>query len=146
MAGVMALINQKVGTPQGNPNAELYSLGAKQNYANCSAESVTVSSSCYFNDVDTGTNAMLCKPTMPNCTVATAATPWQFFRVTVRPPASMRPPAWLVECSQCCERMDGRYNQHGNSHVTVTPTSITVAQGLSVAVNVSSTTGTPTAL
>ena len=27
MAGVMALINQKAGSPQGNPNAELYTLG-----------------------------------------------------------------------------------------------------------------------
>jgi subtilase family serine protease len=61
MAGVMALINQKTGTAQGNPNAQLYALAAKQNYAGCSAESVKAgSTSCYFNDVDTGTIDMPC--------------------------------------------------------------------------------------
>ena len=54
MAGVMALINQKTGSIQGNPNAEFYKLAAKQTYSNCSAESVTNSSSCYFNDIDAG--------------------------------------------------------------------------------------------
>jgi subtilase family serine protease len=59
MAGVMALINQKAG-PSGSPNAELYTLAGKQTYSECSAESVTTSSSCYFNDIDQGTNAMPC--------------------------------------------------------------------------------------
>jgi subtilase family serine protease len=60
MAGVMALINQKAGGAQGNPNSQLYALAAKQTYSECSAESVTSSSSCYFNDIDTGTIAMPC--------------------------------------------------------------------------------------
>jgi hypothetical protein len=61
MAGVMALIDQKAGSAQGSPNAELYSLAAKQTYSSCSAESVKASStSCYFNDIDTNTNAMPC--------------------------------------------------------------------------------------
>jgi subtilase family serine protease len=61
MAGVMSLINQKIGTPQGLANPGLYSLAQKQNYSSCSAETVTAgSSSCYFNDVDQGTNAMPC--------------------------------------------------------------------------------------
>jgi hypothetical protein len=61
MAGVMALINQKAGTPQGSPNAGLYYLAAKQTYSACSSESVKSSSTtCYFNDVDKYTNAMPC--------------------------------------------------------------------------------------
>lgn len=61
MAGVMALINQKTGSAQGNPNAEFYSLASTENYASCSAESVTASStSCYFNDIDTGTISTPC--------------------------------------------------------------------------------------
>jgi hypothetical protein len=60
MAGVMALINQKTGSYQGNPNTELYKLAAKQTYSSCSAESVTNSGGCYFNDIDSGTNAMPC--------------------------------------------------------------------------------------
>ena len=61
MAGVMALINQKTGETQGNPNAELYKLAANQTYSSCSAESVKASSAtCYFNDIDTSTNAGPC--------------------------------------------------------------------------------------
>ncbi|MGO9775535.1 MAG: protease pro-enzyme activation domain-containing protein [Terracidiphilus sp.] len=60
MAGVMALINQKTGSIQGNPNAELYKLASQQTYSNCSAETATTSNSCYFNDIDQGTNAMAC--------------------------------------------------------------------------------------
>ena len=51
MAGVMALINQKAGSAQGLANPILYSLAAKQPYSSCSAQTVTASSSCYFNDI-----------------------------------------------------------------------------------------------
>lgn len=71
MAGVMALINQKAGAPQGNPNAVLYGLAAQQSYSNCSAESATNSSSCYFNDIDTGTIAAPCYAGSVNCTPQT---------------------------------------------------------------------------
>ncbi|MGA3334419.1 MAG: protease pro-enzyme activation domain-containing protein [Terracidiphilus sp.] len=61
MAGVMALINQKAGAPQGLPNPGLYKLASQQTYANCSAETVkNSSSSCYFQSIDEGTNAMPC--------------------------------------------------------------------------------------
>jgi Pro-kumamolisin, activation domain len=76
MAGVMALINQKTGAAQGSPNTELYKLASQQTYSSCSAETVTVgSTSCYFNDVDQGTNAMPCDYSYlaatpsPNCTL-----------------------------------------------------------------------------
>ena len=72
MAGVMALINQKAGSAQGNPNSQLYALAAAQNYSSCKTESVTNSSSCYFNDIDTNTIAMPCVAGSPNCTVNTA--------------------------------------------------------------------------
>ncbi len=73
MAGVMALINQKEGAAQGFANPELYSLASKQNYSECSAETVAISSSCYFNDIDQGTNALPCdyaafsSTITPNC-------------------------------------------------------------------------------
>ncbi len=72
MAGVMALINQKAGSAQGNPNSQLYVLAGKQTYLSCTAETVTSSSSCYFNDIDTGTIAMPCASGSPNCTVSTS--------------------------------------------------------------------------
>jgi subtilase family serine protease len=66
MAGVMALIDQKTGSAQGFANPELYKLAAAQTYSSCSAETVTTSSTCLFNDIDAGpfssagTNAMPC--------------------------------------------------------------------------------------
>ena len=71
MAGVMALINQKTGAPQGNPNTELYKLAGQQSYASCSSEGPP-SSSCYFHDVNQGTIAMPCQAGTPNCTVVTS--------------------------------------------------------------------------
>lgn len=76
MAGVMALINQKAGTAQGNPNAELYALANQQTWSGCSAETVTTSSSCYFNDIDTSTNAVPCKSGGLDCTVAHSGDAW----------------------------------------------------------------------
>ncbi len=74
MAGVMALINQKAGTPQGNPNSVLYRLAANQTYSGCSAESATTGNGCSFNDIDTGNIATPCDEgwfgfTSPNCTL-----------------------------------------------------------------------------
>ncbi|MGA2277419.1 MAG: choice-of-anchor D domain-containing protein [Terracidiphilus sp.] len=72
MAGIMALINQKAGSSQGNPNAVLYGLAAKQTYSNCSAETTANSSSCYFNDINSGTIAPICYGGTTNCTPQTA--------------------------------------------------------------------------
>jgi hypothetical protein len=60
MAGVMALINQKAGEAQGGPNAELYVLAKSQNGKSCSAANATTTNGCYFNDIDSGTNAVPC--------------------------------------------------------------------------------------
>jgi len=80
MAGVMALINQRSGSSQGNPNTVLYELAARESYTKCSAETVkATSTSCIFNDIDTGTNAMACvNPEIqesPNCAVKYAGDP-----------------------------------------------------------------------
>jgi len=76
MAGVMALINQQAGSTQGSPNAELYRLGAKQNYATCTAETATTNNGCYFNDIDRSTISMPCRAGAPNCTVTHTGDTW----------------------------------------------------------------------
>jgi hypothetical protein len=79
MAGVMGLIDEKIGAAQGNANAELYALAAKQTYSNCSAErgagAPVTSGSCLFNDIDTGTNAMACDYSDPLADGAALPTP-----------------------------------------------------------------------
>jgi hypothetical protein len=67
-AGIMALVNQKTASRQGNANYVLYKLAA-QSGASCTS-SGTPASTCIFYDITTGTNAMPCDDTAPvpvNC-------------------------------------------------------------------------------
>ncbi len=75
MAGVMALINQKVGSIQGNPNPVLYKIAANETYSGCVSNSVPLTgSACVFNDITTGTIAVPCVVGAPDCT-GTSQTP-----------------------------------------------------------------------
>jgi subtilase family serine protease len=68
-AGMIALVNQKTATQQGNANYTLYALAAAQQKAgtNCAANGPPATS-CVFNDITTGNNAMPCATGSPNCT------------------------------------------------------------------------------
>jgi subtilase family serine protease len=146
MAGVMALINQKAGTPQGSPNAELYKLATLQNYASCKTEGGTVANGCYFNDIDTGTNATACAPGSPNCTVQhtgdTVAVLSGYSATTGFDPASGLGSLNVANVVNGWTSTTGT----GTATVTVVPsaTSITVAQALTVPVTVTGSGGTPT--
>jgi Bacterial Ig-like domain (group 3) len=61
-AGIMALVNQKMGGGQGNPNYVLYQMAAGTgNSCNSNTVPVTGTNSCIFYDVPSGsTNAMPC--------------------------------------------------------------------------------------
>jgi len=66
MAGIQALVNQKMGSPQGNPNYALYSL-ARLDYGstgNPTCDSTYGGNSCIFHDVTLGDNDVVC--TGPN--------------------------------------------------------------------------------
>ena len=71
MAGVMALVNQKMGTPQGEPNSVFYQLAAEDTLSNCNASTVGNGSACIFYDTTSGTNAMPCATASLNCTTNT---------------------------------------------------------------------------
>jgi hypothetical protein len=60
-AGIMALINQKIGAGarQGNANFVLYPLAAAQNAANCNSTSGP-NSACIFNDITKGNISVPC--------------------------------------------------------------------------------------
>ena len=69
MAGIMALINQKAGSAQGNANVTFYALAAKDNRASCNSTSVASGNACNFYDITTDNNAVPCVPGDPNCTL-----------------------------------------------------------------------------
>ena len=69
-AGVMALVNQHNGDPgsgNGNVSKVLYELAATQSAANCNSSNGP-SSTCIFNDITYGTNAMPCSTGTVDCT------------------------------------------------------------------------------
>ena len=58
-AGIMSLVANKTLTRLGQPNYVLYRLAAAENLAQCNASSSTLpASSCVFNDVTVGNNAV----------------------------------------------------------------------------------------
>jgi subtilase family serine protease len=73
MAGIQALINQKLGAPQGNPNPVYYQLA--QGAAVCDSEAGdNPSSACIFHNVTLGDIAVNCDGS-ENCFGATAGIP-----------------------------------------------------------------------
>ena len=69
MAGVQALINQKAGSRQGNPNPVYYGLAATEYWSNgtsCNSNNGSgIGSACIFNDITQGDMDVNC--TGPNC-------------------------------------------------------------------------------
>jgi hypothetical protein len=59
-AAIMALVNQKVGSRQGQADYVLYRLAAAETLSKCNASSQSVlpAASCIFNDVTAGNNAV----------------------------------------------------------------------------------------
>ncbi len=70
-AGIMALITQKTGSRQGNPNYVFYKLAAQTPAANCNS-TTGPASGCIFNDVTAGTIRMPCATGSLDCTTNTA--------------------------------------------------------------------------
>jgi hypothetical protein len=75
-AGVMALViqNNALGR-QGNPDTVLYSLAKAEFAANCNTNNPQPHSTCVFNDVTTGTIAMPCVTSSPQCTTNASVVP-----------------------------------------------------------------------
>jgi pro-kumamolisin-like protein/Big-like domain-containing protein len=69
-AGIIALVNQKTGQRQGNANVTLYSLAAKEAFANCNSTNGTSGSPgspCVFNDITKGNISLPCAGGAVNC-------------------------------------------------------------------------------
>lgn len=64
--GMLALIEQKIGSRIGNANPTLYALGSSATYYMAGATTASLST-VVFNDVTTGNNAMPCVTGSPNC-------------------------------------------------------------------------------
>jgi len=69
-AGIMALIEQQVGGPQGNPNYTLYKL-ASQQYKTvgtaCQSSTVAPGNACVFYDITDSSNEVACEAGTTDC-------------------------------------------------------------------------------
>jgi subtilase family serine protease len=73
LAGIQALVNQKTGSAQGNPNPVYYSLAANPGAVCDSMNGDSASSACIFHNVTLGDSAVNCSGAY-NCYGASAAT------------------------------------------------------------------------
>jgi subtilase family serine protease len=76
MAGIMALVEQQHGQFQGQANYQFYKLAAAQSATACdSSTEITpgTSSSCVFNDITAGSNAVSCAKGSPDCSTTPPA-------------------------------------------------------------------------
>jgi multisubunit Na+/H+ antiporter MnhC subunit len=75
-AGMMALVQQKTASQQGNVNYVLYKLGKTQysgsNAASCTSDTAVTGNSCMFYDVTDSNNAVPCLAGTTDCTPAMA--------------------------------------------------------------------------
>ena len=153
MAGVMALINQKLGSPQGNAAPEMYKLAAQQTYSSC-ATAGPPASTCYFNDITSGTISMPCDNGLtgttnsPDCHVSVAADTVGILTGYAATPAFDAATGLGSMNVANAVNAWATFVGSGATTVTVSPTSNTIARTspLTVAVTVagSSTLGNPT--
>jgi hypothetical protein len=97
-AGIMALIDQKMGGRQGNANFVLYKLAqTAANTCNSSTQPLSPPATCIFYDVTKGNNSVPCaanSPTgnSPNCSSTTAGT-----NGVLVDPNNLTTPAWTAK-------------------------------------------------
>ncbi|MGB0035511.1 MAG: Ig-like domain repeat protein [Candidatus Acidiferrales bacterium] len=71
-AGILAMVNQKTHSRQGNANFVFYKLAAEDNRANCNVNGNFIlttlpAANCIFNDITADTNSVPCLSGTPNC-------------------------------------------------------------------------------
>jgi hypothetical protein len=71
-AGVVALLNQKVGARVGNVNYGLYALAKAETFSSCNS-TTGPGSTCVFNDITKGNIAVACQGNTANCSSTTSA-------------------------------------------------------------------------
>jgi len=95
-AGIMALINQKLGGRQGNANVVLYQLAANAVNAasscNSSAQALAGSATCAFYDITVGNNSVPCQGNTADCSSPAAGT-----NGVLVDPANPTTPAWTAK-------------------------------------------------
>ncbi|MBW4028180.1 MAG: hypothetical protein HIU93_12365 [Acidobacteria bacterium] len=154
-AGIMALVNQKTASRQGQANYTLYSLaGAEYGTASapntailssCSATSGSaIGSSCIFHDVITGTNAMPCDGGTLDCSSTTSGTYGVLSGYAAGTGFDRASGLGSVNVSNLVNHWSDASTTSTTTSLTLASTQSTFGQPVTIAVAVAPTTGTGT--
>jgi hypothetical protein len=151
-AGIMALVNQKTQSRQGNANYVLYKLAAQAG-ANCPSVA-NPASSCVFYDVTSGTIAMPCVVGSPNCTVSRSGDQFGVLSgYSATAGYDLATGLGSVNASNLVAAWSSAASSYKSSTTTLglTPSPVSITHGTAVNVNISVSamppaTGTPTGL
>lgn len=153
-AAIMALVVQKTGERQGNPNYVLYSLAAQPG-ASCSSDvSAVTNASCIFYDIVTGNNSLPCSfVSTTSCAPVTTGGSNE----TVVPGSSPAIPAWntgpgydlatglgSVNVTNLINKWSSVSFTPSATTLSISPTMLTHGQSADVSVQVTAQGGTPT--
>lgn len=147
-AGMMALVNQKTGTRQGNANFVLYKLAA-QTGASCASGSsaAPAAAGCVFNDVTTGTISMPCQKGSLNCTTTVATDTYGILSgYSATAGYDLATGLGSVNASTLVNKWTSGVSTQASATTltTLSPTTITHGQSVNVGITVTSGGGTPT--
>ncbi|MGH9772549.1 MAG: protease pro-enzyme activation domain-containing protein, partial [Candidatus Acidiferrales bacterium] len=152
-AAIMALVDQKTGQRQGNPNYVLYTLAAQPG-ASCPSNAGSVqNASCVFHDVVTGNNSLPCDPSSTDCvTVVPGGIP-----VLVAPGSNPAVPAWnagpgydlatglgSVNVTNLLNEWSSVSFTPSVTQLSLSPTTLAHGQSAAVSIQVTAQGGTPT--
>jgi subtilase family serine protease len=149
-AGIMALIDQKTNSRQGNPNYTLYKLAAQQSTTGCNS-SASPASTCVFYDVTSGTIAMPCF-TGSTADCSTSVKSHQFGVLTgyaTTGAYDLATGLGTVNAANLVNAWGGATGSKGSvTTLSMTPTPLTITHGATANVNVTvapapNGTGTP---
>ncbi len=145
-AGVLALVNQKTGSRQGNANYALYNLAGQQAKAGIACNSITGSpaANCVFNDLTTDTTAMPCLKGTLNCTATTSTD--RYGVLSGYPSTAGYDLASGLGSVNAANLVNSWANANfvaSSATLTLSQSTITHGSPISATVKVSSTTGTP---
>ncbi len=149
---IMALVDQRTGQRQGNPNYVLYTLAAQPGASCPSTPSSVQSTSCIFYDVINGNNSLPCDMSDCGTTASTGGT-----YVLIVPGSNPPVPAWnagpgydlatglgSVNVTNLINKWNSVSFTPSTTQLTISPTTLAHGTAVTVSAQVTAQGGTPT--
>jgi subtilase family serine protease len=146
-AGILSLVNQKVGSRLGNVNYVLYDLANQQGRADTACNAVTGSSKsgCIFHDVTTDTNSMPCINGSSDCNIANSSDRYGLLAgYNSNAGYDLSTGLGSVDAANLVNNWVNATFTSSTTTLALSPTTISHGSAVTAIANVGATTGTPT--